>query len=62
MSDKCPKCKKNFYDKEGMCDIDSFFPDTCSCNNCGEVYRYKYDDNGDYIIPDFRKSLGNIFK
>jgi len=59
---KCPKCKQSFYEEEGTCPLDNFLPDTCSCENCGEVYEYKYDQHGDYIIPNFSNSLGNIHK
>jgi len=59
---KCKACGNDFFDEDGTCPIDIWEEYTCCCESCGEVYEYKYNhpSMGDYIIPNFKKSLGNI--
>tara|TARA_B100000809_G_scaffold258976_1_gene303089 strand:+ start:1388 stop:1582 length:195 start_codon:yes stop_codon:yes gene_type:complete len=59
---KCKACGNDFFDEDGECCIGVIGEYTCECASCGEIYEYKYNDPhfGDYIIPLFKKSLGNI--
>lgn len=52
---KCKNCNESFFSKEhGDCSIDTDM-EIAFCDNCDKAYHYQWDDNRDYIIPDFSR-------